>query len=63
MLWRTRDDHARTGNSMSDPMLDRAPGPISLTPPVRPQAVLRYETADLISDFVTLMRLAYKGSR
>lgn len=63
MLWRTRDEHARTGNSISYPMLDRAPGPISLTPPVRPRAALRYEAADLISDFVTLMRRAYKGSR
>lgn len=63
MLWRTREEHARTGNSISYPMLDRAAGPIPLTPPVRPRAALRYDAADLISDFLTLMRRMYKGSR
>lgn len=63
LLWRTREEHARTGNSVSYSMLDRNPGPISLTPPVRPRAALRFEAAELISDFVTLMRRAYKGTR
>lgn len=63
ILWRTREEHARTGNSMSYNMLDRNPGPITLTPPVRPRAALRYDAADLISDFITLMRRAYKGGR
>jgi len=57
--WRTREEHARSPQSIEIPMNVGDRLVVELTPAVCPRAALTFETPKLIEDFVVLLKRAY----
>lgn len=63
MTWQTRAEADRKrGGSVSYSMGRGEPGPVRLTPSVRPRSALTHEAPDLVEDFVTLLRREYRSN-
>lgn len=57
MAWQTRSEAGRSrGRGMSYSMGHDEPKPVKLTPAMRTRAALTHDAADLVEDFVTLLR-------
>jgi Domain of unknown function (DUF4062) len=59
--WRTKEEHARSPNSVQMPMNVGDRVVVELTPPVRPRAALTHEARELVDDFLALLRTIYLG--
>lgn len=63
LAWQTRVEATRNrGGGMSFGMGRGEPGPVRLTPALRPRAALTHEAAELVEDFVTLLRREYRSN-
>ncbi|GBU15894.1 MAG: hypothetical protein COT28_12865 [Methylobacterium sp. CG08_land_8_20_14_0_20_71_15] len=63
LAWRTRAETDRgRGGGMSYGIGRGEPGPVRLTPALRTRSALVHDAADLIEDFVTLLRRAYRSN-
>lgn len=63
MSWQTRAEAARgRGGSMSFGIGTGEPRPVRLTPALRCRSALAHDAAELVKDFVTLLRREYRGN-
>lgn len=62
LAWQTRAEAGRNRGSMSYGMGRDEPGPVRLTPALRTRSALTHDAADLVEDFVTLLRREYRSN-
>lgn len=58
--WRTRRQQDASPDRMTMRMQTEDPGPILLSPPVRPRTALRFDAERMVEDFLTLLARAYR---
>lgn len=62
VVWRTAAEHAASPNSFSMGSGQSERSPVHLTPAHRPRAALSLNAAELIEDYVTLLRREWRNA-